>query len=297
VESACGAANNAASDLTNSCIPQGINSGLKDATGVAQNAGQSVSDSLMNGLDIRKKDVERNFGNAGTGFTKAMGEGIGSSAGDAVGKAQGVAQAAGKVDGSSQGKSVGVSIGQGIAQGVDSTIPAIRAAVEKAVQEGIDAAKDKSKSESPSKVFAEIGSDFSLGLAMGIEDTLVPIANAARGMVDAATGVLGGSAFTDAERSMISDLGSYTSSLADVLEGAADKLGDTKFMKKLQNSKFQGGDSQAVGRSKGGDIGGGGGGYNLTINGLNINPNSPEGRALMDMAQILRQTTGQYANR
>jgi TP901 family phage tail tape measure protein len=293
VEAACGAANNAASDLTESCIPQGINSGLKDATGVAQNAGQDVSKSLMSGLDISKKDVEKNFGNAGTGFTKSMAQGIGSSAGEATQKAKDVANAAGQVNGSSQGQSVGKSIGQGIAQGVTSTIPEIKAAVEKAVQEGIDAAKSKSESKSPSRVFARIGADMSLGLAMGINDTLAPIAEAAGNMVDTASGILSGSGFTDAEKAMVTSLTSYTDAFGSALKLAAKEITDPKLMNQLDKMGTSG--TRKVGTTttdKSND-----GGFNLTINGFQINPNTPEGRALVDMAQILRQTTGQYANR
>jgi hypothetical protein len=91
----------------------------------------------------------------------------------------------------------------------------------------------------------------------------------------------------------VTSLTSYTDAFGSALKLAAKEITDPKLMNQLDKMGTSG--TRKVGTTttdKSND-----GGFNLTINGFQINPNTPEGRALVDMAQILRQTTGQYANR
>ncbi len=288
VQSACGPVNDAGADLTESCIPGGINSGLKDATNTASDAGKDVSDSLLDGLNLKKRDVENQFGNVGKGFTSSMAKGIGQQVGDAVNSAKGVATQAGNVDGKSQGVGVGESFGSGIAAGIENYIPEIIAAAKHAVQKAEEAAKDEGKSKSPSKVFMAIGRDLSLGMAIGMENELGAIIAASQALVSTTNDMVSTVADTRSMREFNRGLDRYTSSFEDTIAGIDEILVKNGSLPITEAASSPGlVTTSSDTRESASQV--------INIDGVSLVQGTPEYNAARDfVTTLMRTTAGQY---
>lgn len=292
INAGCAPTNEAANELTDSCVPKGLASGLGESTGAANDAGKEISQSLVDGLDIKKKDVENSFDTAGQGFTKALGVGIRNSAGDAVNAAKGVATSAGNVDGRDEGVSVGKSIGQGIADGVTSSIPAIKQAVEEAVDAGIQAAKDKSKSQSPSLVFREIGADWMIGAQLGIESNIYRLENATEQAVGATADIFAGAGIGSVARELDRNLSRYSGKLEQTLLSAQESLAAER-LPRVTDNELSAMQRVASGASpRGGD--GGQTVNNYTIAGIQVQQGTPEAEAVRVIVNAYQRNSGQY---
>lgn len=289
IEAACAPVNNSAADLTDSCVPDGIDSGLKTATNTASDAGQDVSNSLMDGLNITKKDVRENFGKAGNEFTSSMATGIAAKVQDAINSSKSVATQAGQVDGTAQGKNVGSSIGQGIAQGIIQQSEAVKEAARQVVRDAESAAKDEAGAKSPSRLFAELGRDLDMGIAKGMMDNVGYIIDASGHLIDAAHGALSGTAIISAGREFSRSMDSYTQRIEDVVAWAERAVNVDTIPKAARVSERRTATAPRQGGSPAqGDS------VTVTVNGLNVDAESPEGRATLDFVTALRQMQGQY---
>lgn len=290
ITDSCNAVNNSAANLTDSCVPQGIESGTSTAEGIARGAGQDISEKLVDGLDVKKKDVTKQFGSAGSGFGKGMASGIGSTISDNVQSATEIAHRAGSVDGRSPGSSVGESFGQGMAAGIEKYIPAIIDAAVKAVRQAEDAAKKEGKSKSPSRVFMDIGRDLSLGMALGLGQGYTDIESVSRSIVRQTADVFGGAGLAGATRSFDRNMDRYTQSIERTLRWI-DRSVDVKNLPtdstlSRRESMRRANVPSLTDRSEGRP--------SIVINGITIPDNSRAAGAAYDLVAALESMHGQY---
>jgi hypothetical protein len=217
IDASCGPVNKTATDLTDSCVPQGIESGADTAIDTANDAGQDISDSLMKGMEVKKKDVSKAFDVAGKGFGSAIKDGIGSTQKDVVSKSQQVVNAAGGVSGKDKGTSAGRSIIDGMIQGVNSGSGDLAAACERAVDKAIQAANDKAKTKSPSKVFAELGMNLMRGAAIGVDSGAHLLAEATARATDSSINLFEGAGMIAATRQMDRAMDGYSERVTEAI--------------------------------------------------------------------------------
>lgn len=187
IDATCTDVNTQATDLTDSCVPQGIEAGEKTATNAANTAGENTAQALIDGLEIKKNDVKGKFDAAGDLFGSAIGEGIGSKKTEAGNATQSVVNAGNtqqiKESATNTGKGLGSMVGKGIGDGITGETEYVK----KAVAAIIDAAKaeadKKSKEASPSKLFMETGRNISLGVAIGIDQEAMAVADSTANLI------------------------------------------------------------------------------------------------------------------
>ena len=123
---------------------------------------------------VKPEDVDvSGLKTAGQNGAEAFGEGmasvdLSSDTNSVVGKAVAAADS-----GKSDFVTVGKHFTEGLAQGVEdgSAVSSLTSAIKRVVQKAIEAAKQVSDENSPSKEFAKVGRFFSLGMAVGVDET------------------------------------------------------------------------------------------------------------------------------
>jgi hypothetical protein len=84
----------------------------------------------------------------------------------------------------------GVSLMQGLSKGISDTAAQVATAATKASTDAVTAAKSATKTNSPSLVFAELGSNWMLGLVQGVQGSQSKVSGATRAAALGATGSL-----------------------------------------------------------------------------------------------------------